>query len=151
MVTRFDAAGDTVFTRRFRYTPEPVPDAYLDSTIRARLNGYRGRTSDLNGVERALRSVYSVAPFFPLVRSVYLSIDGSVWLSCRGARWLVLAPDGSPLGELRLEGSRGWLWAEGGRVWWVERDSLDVPWLVRDRIRDAAVAHGTGHSENGRS
>jgi hypothetical protein len=154
-VTRRDFAGDTVFTRTFRYRPVAFPDAVLDSAARRAARGtgtvthhtatgqsvrLQRHAADSAAARSAIRDRLAFPEFQPPVRSYRLGEGGSLWLQredtgADSLAWTVLDADGLPVGNLWLPRSgRRFLWSDGRILWAVEPDALDVPWLVRYRI-----------------
>ena len=151
-VTRLDLARDTAFHRRFRYRPRPYTEAALDTIAlrRARLpsGGYRIMNGqpvypdvpgNVDELRARLREAMSFPAFMPPVGYAHLADDGALWLQREDdggdvLPWIVLRPDGSPVGELVLPRRARVRWSRGETAWVVETDGLDVPWLVRYRI-----------------
>ena len=50
------------------------------------------------------------------------------------SRWVLLDPEGLPLGQLELPGGFWLMWSSGDSFWGMEPDDLDIPWLVRYRM-----------------
>jgi hypothetical protein len=48
---------------------------------------------------------------------------------------MILRPDGSPRGQVELPKGTTLQWMSGDVVYAVERDDLDVPWIVRYGMR----------------
>ena len=74
------------------------------------------------------------------LRSTVAGRDGSLWIELNGessdsTAWVLLRPDLTPLGELVLPARLRPRHIEGSAVWAVELDDVDVPWLVRFRVR----------------
>lgn len=66
--------------------------------------------------------------------------DGTTWLRREDAgggtvKWLVLDAAGSPLAEVGAPAGLTILEARRDLVWGVEHDELDVPYVVRYRVR----------------
>jgi hypothetical protein len=139
-VTRIRESGDTAYRQPLRYAPRPVEAAYRDSVLEARLASYRTRQPpvDLLAVRRAIEAVADWPAFHPPVTVVRLGSDGAPWLRREAlgerVRWTLLHADGSPRGELVLDPSVSIQWSDAERLWAIERDAFDVPWLVRYRI-----------------
>jgi hypothetical protein len=79
--------------------------------------------------------MYAPAYRTPIVALV-AGRDGTVWLAVNdpaaGEReWLVLAEDGEPVAEVRLSKDLRVLLADRTAVWGVERDDLEVEYIVR--------------------
>lgn len=144
-VARIDASGDTVFRVEFRYRPSPVDDEYVAWVV-GQMPRTPGQSIGADQLERALRSV--LPTFHPPVSQVRPGEDGSTWLrrEHRGgetSRWLVIGRDGEALGHVDLPRSARIAWTGGERIIVIEQDQLNVPWLVRYRLRGIrTVARG---------
>lgn len=143
-VTKLTFSGDTLFTREFSFTPEPVTQAEVDSVLDARAGpigdrGFLGAT-EAQAREWAERTLYR-PPFKSLVREMTVGRDGSIWLQrtveADTAFWLVLDASGEPRAEVSLPAGFDLLEADRGQVWGQEQDELDVPYLVRYRVGPA--------------
>lgn len=149
-VTRLTEAGDTVFTRRFMYTPLPYPEAVLDTIAwrSARIPGgfYRPDTGpsrtpegvDINAVYSTIRSSMSFPDYQVPVSFGIAGDDGSLWLRREDdggptTKWMVLDPDGAIRGIVELSRSSLPRWISRDAFVTVELDELDVQWLVRYR------------------
>ncbi|MCY3599064.1 MAG: 6-bladed beta-propeller [Gemmatimonadetes bacterium] len=131
-VTRIDLHGDTVYRRSFEYEPRPVPPDFFDDRIASSID--RPSINNRRAHARALREFYEQHRYFPPVASVEVGNDGTTWLAGlreeNGDReWLVLDGSGSAIGRLRPPG--GILFADLTECWVVERDALDIPYVVR--------------------
>lgn len=141
-VVRHGPAGQVIFDRRFPYRPRPFPAAVRDS-LREKMVGIllesgfaraRGRAEAL--VDDSVR----IPPFQPPVSHVAAGRDGTTWLRREHAgggtvQWLVLDPAGSALAEVGAPAGLTILEARRDMVWGVEHDELDVPYVVRYRVR----------------
>jgi hypothetical protein len=150
--TRAGLTGDTLRHRVFSYTPEGYTEAYLDSLAWRTAARSSGMVQVVDGeihqnppledpapVARVLRSTMDFPPFAPPVRSVVGGEDGSAWIRWTDDgrlrdRWLVLGPEGEPRGRFTLPRNATISWASGNEFVVVERDELDVPWVVRYRL-----------------
>ncbi|MEX0891964.1 MAG: hypothetical protein WEB88_07305, partial [Gemmatimonadota bacterium] len=151
--TRTGLTGDTLHHRTFSYTPEGYTEAYLDSLAwRTAVQG-SGMVRIVDGaiqrdpplddptpVARALRATMDFPPYAPPVRSVVGGADGSAWIRWTDDgrlrdRWIVFGPEGDPRGRFTLPRNASISWASGDEFVVVERDELDVPWVVRYRLR----------------
>lgn len=135
-VTRLDLHGDTVYRRRIEYEPRPVPSDYFDDRIADQMDG--PNVSNRRAYARALREFYEQRRYFPPVTAVTVGSDGTTWLAREredGDReWLVLDGTGSAIGRFRLPRSGGVRFANLTECWVVERDALDIPYVVRYNI-----------------
>ncbi len=152
LVVRLDLAGDTIWSRSIRYRPTEITDEYLDALADDAARSGPGMI--MNGamvepdlspdqVERArsrIRAEMDFPPFHPPVGSSYTTSDGSLWLRIEGQSTgdgtmvLLLGPDGSTRGRMRLRDRARVLWRSGETILVSEPDDFDVPWLVRYRI-----------------
>lgn len=142
-VTRTGPVGDTLYQRTFRYTQKPFSAAYLDSIA----NRFVGSITDAYQLDAGtVRETYLAAMRTPEFQAPITQIlngeDGSIWLrreedSDRVDWWIVLRPDGSPRGQVELPKGSTLQWMSGDVFYAVERDDLDVPWLVRYRLQPA--------------
>lgn len=132
-VTKLDVHGDTVYRRRIEYEPRPVPSDYFDDRIADRMDS--PNVSNRRAYARALREFYEQRRYFPPVTAVTVGNDGTTWLAREredGEReWLVLDDSGSAIGRLRLPRGGGVRFASRTECWVVERDALDIPYVVR--------------------
>ncbi|WP_420448564.1 6-bladed beta-propeller [Candidatus Palauibacter sp.] len=132
-VTEIDLHGDTVYRRRIEYEPRRVPSDFFDDDI--------ARSADGPGINnrrahaRALREFYEERRYFPPVTAVSMGGDGTTWVAGvdeDGEReWLVLDGAGSPIGRLRLPTTSYIAHANEAECWVVERDALDIPYVVQ--------------------
>ncbi len=150
-VTRMGLRGDTVFHREYRYDPReygPRLDRMAWNAVRnptgvLRLVGGTVEIPDMPADSAArfeqVRARLDFPPFQPPVGQAIPASDGSLWLEREdegGAerRWLFLDADGEPQGHLTLPRETRIGWSGGDRLWLVELDEFEVPWLVRYRI-----------------
>jgi len=87
---------------------------------------------------RKLRSHWLAERYFPPVTNVVVGSDGTAWIAGldeNGEReWLVLDASGASIGRFRLP--TGWRigYANRNEAWVLERDALDIPYVVRYEI-----------------
>lgn len=140
-VTRLDARGDTVYSRRFRYVPIAVPSGWRDEwvgEIAGRIarpgSGLRARD-----VAAAMDAALYVPAFMPPVTDVAVGRDGSVWIRREQpgptATWHVLNARGLIEANVRMPGELQVEEARRTNVWGVMHDSLEVPYVHRYRVR----------------
>ena len=139
-VMRFDARADTAWARDVPYDPIRVPRAWrsrhVEEDVRDNAEGARvpeGR------IRQALERAYGRLEFFPPVGDVQAGADGTTWLLLRTGvesfEWEVLEESGRSVARVDPP-SRGTMrWADAESLWFVERDELGVPYLVRYVIR----------------
>ena len=132
-VTRIGVLGDTLFQRRIGYEPRRVPSGFFNDEINRSLDGRS--VVNRRAHARALREFYEQRRYFPPVTAVRMGSDGTTWLAGPdedGVReWLVLDGSGSSIGRFRLPTTWRVSHANRTEVWVVERDALDIPYVVR--------------------
>ena len=131
---RVNAAGDTVVAREITYQPISVPaqirDSIRDDALRPDHPLPRARN------EAILRAA-PVPAFYPPINRLATSADGTSWLHLQGSggEWLVISPAGDVLARVRAPARFQILFATADRIWGVDYNELDVPSLVRYRIK----------------
>jgi hypothetical protein len=145
-VVRAHSRADTVYRRELRYTPAPLPVSYADSIVEVYGDRFFERGLNRGTVETAVRAVLAFLPaHYPPISTVRVGSDGTIWLrrsdagsaaAAKGlATWILIDPDGEVRGSLDLPGSMTVLWSDDRVAWGVDRDVVEVPWLVRIGIR----------------
>lgn len=141
-VTRTSDSGDTLYHRSLPYLPRPLDPAIMEATLGRSARTLSSRQGlDSAGVHRLLRDALVEAPFQTPVSQAVVGVDGSLWLRREDDtgptfRWLVLDPEGLPVGQLDLPRGVTILLATSDRAYASVPDELDVPWLVRYWIGD---------------
>jgi hypothetical protein len=131
---------DTVARVAFAY-PLVSTAAHLDSVVASYADRWAERYPRRD-VEEAVRVTFDGEPaFHPPISTYSLDRDGSIWLRRSAATdpaapegttgWILIDAEGGVRGTLRLPTSMSPSWIEGDTVWAIDRDALDVPWLVR--------------------
>jgi len=139
-VTRFDANGDTAWHRVLTYTPEPYTEEQLMATAGRPTVYLAGAPPPVleEALVNQIRARLDFPPYCPPIERAWLANDGAVWLlrfgAPGGSTWVVLGPDGTVRGEVRLPDRARPMWSRGDTVWASVPDELDVPWLVRYRV-----------------
>lgn len=143
-VARIGARGDTIFHRAYSYEPVPFPETWLDSLVGRRVESLaRSGRYTRTALESAFRAVIALPAYQPPIYNGRAGADTVLWLQRedddRNVRqWLRIGPDGELLGAVEVPNGVTIRWSRGDIVWAVVPDDLDVPWLVRYRIRPAA-------------
>ncbi|MEX1183550.1 MAG: 6-bladed beta-propeller [Gemmatimonadota bacterium] len=119
-ITRLSTEGDTLYHRVLGYSPTPYTAAAIDSL--------RSTLGDI-----------TIPEYRTPVIAAHVGSDGTVLLLRDGEtgadrRWLVIDSDGTPRGQAMLPASISIRWIGSDAIYAVERDSFDVPWLVRYRL-----------------
>ena len=132
-VVRIDADGDTTLRRTVDYEPRSVPRGFFADDVK-RLVELPG-VVDRRALNRALHEFYEQRRYFPPVTSVTVGSDGTIWLAgpedSGERKWLVLDRSGSAIGRVRLPASSVVESANETEAWVVEKDALDIPYVVR--------------------
>lgn len=135
-VVRRDERGDTLYHRRFEYTPTPVPASLIDSLMEGPLRIASMFGSTPGEMERILRPQIELPASRPPVRSVFADREGGAWIELATlnpdvSEWIRIEPDGAPAGRVALPAGIQMMWASGPTAWALKRDELGVPWLLR--------------------
>jgi hypothetical protein len=136
-VTKIRPRGDTTYSRLFRAPAVAVTPASADSLVDAEV---RRQAPTLRGtglpIRTAIREALALPRFQPTVTAAVAGRDGTVWLRREAlgrdtVEWTVLNPAGHLQARVELPTRVRIYEAELGRIWGVELDDLDVPWIVR--------------------
>jgi hypothetical protein len=148
MVVRVVAPDGTLrWERRFSVSRTIIPRSMRDSLIavasakaRSQIEAARRRGQPLSGsIETLVSRGLDLPRHFPPARQVVLGLDDSVWIEqgpgLRGGTWLVLDSTGRP--SHRVQTPPGFVLHEASAqlLWGVVTDELDVPYMVKLRIR----------------
>jgi hypothetical protein len=150
VVTRVRFDGDTLYSRAFAYEPVAYNDDFLDRIaagaslrlVNQEATGYlplQEAGPDSIEVRTGIRAAMDVPRFQPAIQGYWVANDGSLWLRREdmggdAVWWVVLDPDGQPVGRVELPGDVWLEWSREGVLWAVDPDDYGVPWLVRYRI-----------------
>jgi hypothetical protein len=141
-VTQLNAAGDTIFSRRYRYAPISMPKAYVDSVVAAKAEamakGPSFRTA--SEAEGELRKVLYLPSMRVPITGMLVGNDGSIWLKREdrpGETQVgnVLTADGEVLATLSAPRRLSIRIVDDNSIWGVVRDEFDVPYVVRYGVR----------------
>jgi hypothetical protein len=140
VVTKITGTGDTVYSRPHEYDPIAVPRGFIDSVVESVSERASRRTfPSPRAAARAIREALYMPDFLPPVTGVVIGRDGTVWLKRESATgdsiaWNVLDESGNMVAILTLPKGLRVQEAQRDLVWAVERDELDVPYVVRFRV-----------------
>ncbi|MEW5930442.1 MAG: hypothetical protein AB1941_23530 [Gemmatimonadota bacterium] len=141
-VSRIRPASGTVYSKSYRYTAQPLPkriaDSLFDTHVDVLTKAGVGRTQ----AERAVHTAIQIPGFQPPVAGVLVGTDGTTWirkenLGSRTAEWLVLNPGGGIVATVSVPQSLQIMEIGRNAVWGVVHDDMDVPYVVRYRVRAA--------------
>ena len=153
-VTRIAPNGDTLFRRTIHYDPVPLPASVLDSVAAAEAR-QDGRfslfspagvtTLDRNAADsliafRVIRAAMDWPAFRVPASDYHVGEDGAIWVLYRGRAaserlWLLIDPSGNVKGKFAPPEKTTVYWSKGEELWAVQRDSLDVPFMLRFELR----------------
>jgi hypothetical protein len=136
-VTAIRSNGDSLWSRSYPYRPLPLgsarADSIRDATAKTFSGGGAGFTPD-----QVRKAVFIPDHQVTITRGL-AAADGSLWLRreqfSNPLTWTVIAPDGNLTATLALPPNVRPLTVIGDLVWGVELDDVDVPQIVRYRIR----------------
>ena len=132
-VMRIDVAGDTLVRRTVDYEPRRIPRGFFNDDIE-RLTDLPG-VVDRRALAGALREFYERRRYFPPVTDLTVGNDETIWLAGvdeDGEReWLVLDASGESIGRFLLPATSRVSYANRTEAWVVEKDALDIPYVVR--------------------
>lgn len=132
-VDMLDAAGDTLYSRRYGFRAVEIPRAVADSAIADRLSSI-----EHPDLARAYHRDARVPPVYPPVRRLVIGRDGSLWIEKRrsqeGRPYLVLDSRGEPIGRVLAPLNASIRVADLDDVWTVESDEYGVESVVRYRL-----------------
>lgn len=140
-VTKLSIHGDTLWHREYGYDPVAIDPVYVDSFVVALTEQLVrvGFATERAG-ENAIRETMVIPEHMPPIDRVWLGRDGSVWLALAdrdsiSTRWLVLRSDGDIYGQVTLPHRFLLRYATLDVAWGVDRDELDVPYIVKFAVR----------------
>ena len=130
-LTAMTAFGDTVYSREYPFSGEPIPQSHADSVVKA-------RTARLSPELAAAVRNAPLPRVFPPLANIFVAHGGAVWVQFRDRDagrpyWLVDAA-GEPIGEIVLNTNQTAATATTTHVWMLERDENDVQSIARYRI-----------------
>lgn len=135
----FGPDGQRRATWRFTYDPQPLPASVVDSVMKAKAIGFHGWLPE--GRADRVAEEYVIMPrTFPPVKSMLVARDGDIWLRQGGveratASWLVIDPHGQYRAVVRAPPEVDLKYVDGDTAWGIVHDDLDVPYVVRMRLR----------------
>jgi hypothetical protein len=143
-VTRSTRQRDTVYHARLTYTPLPVSQQFKDSVTNDILRLPQRMVAEgrmqpelVEQTRDTITAILSPYSHHPPIDMQHVGKDGAVWLRTQPdgpRRWVLLDPDGKSRGTIGLAETSRIMWSSGDVAWIVERDALDIPWLVKYRL-----------------
>lgn len=143
VVTKLTLAGDTIFSKRYPYTPRPISHDRIDAFIAEWKDKVLPDGPAWTEISHdRLRALFDLPQNHPPVSQVVVGA-GTIWLrrEDRGSgdvEWMVLdAGDGQVIAFAVAPRRLEIFHASPQAVWGVEHDDLEVPFLVRYRVEAA--------------
>ena len=142
-VSRIDLDGDTLFTAAVPYEPVPLPAERFDSVVAEWAERWSDRGRFSASAADVREAMYRPS-HLPAVSAMLEAQDGTIWLrrfdpvqSETGelmTEWWVLDSEGAPLSRALMPSDLSVRTISEDTVWGVERDELDVEYVVRYRL-----------------
>ena len=140
LISEIDFSGDTIFSATVPYEPVPLAGERFVSVVTDWIeNAARGPARGGELVEAAYRPAY-----LPAVRDFVVAEDGTIWLqrfdpvaSDTGENlheWWVLNGEANPVARALTPVDLELKLITDDAVWGIERDDLDVEYIVRNRL-----------------
>lgn len=128
------ATGDTLWKRSYPYRPVSLPPRVVDSAVTATAARLAPRfTAD------QVRAALFAPAFEPPITASFVAADGALWLRREDRQpqieWTVIAPNGDLAAIVTVPRNVRLHAASGEIVWGAELDDVDVPLVVRFRLR----------------
>lgn len=139
-VMRLNLDGDTVASRQFDYIPAPVQGEEVDSIVGAMADRMAQRFGmSASALAGEIKDQLEWPAYEPPVRAVLVGDDGSVWLQRgRGSggsdTWDILDEALAEIGQVPLPSPLQPKVVLRDALWAVQKDSLDVPHLLRYEV-----------------
>ncbi len=132
-LVRYSHRGEVLDSTTVPYRPiriqTPIPEELLTREVR--------RVREPLSVVRSLAQEGALEGFFYPIETLRVGSDGSVWAKRQGPDelgWWVFDAELTMKGRIVLPGDFTVMAADSLYVWGVERDSLDVPFVVKYRL-----------------
>ena len=141
-VTKLDAQGDTLLSRRYSYTPRPLTEEVVDRVTNEWVDEKMSMSnppSSRAAAERLFRTALYRPAYHSPVTKLVMGRDGTIWLRREDVGddrvvWNVLDKRGNVVAVLITRQKLRLFQADRDQIWGVENDELDVPYVVRYRI-----------------
>jgi hypothetical protein len=142
-VTKLTSSADTVYSRSYSFPKIPIPGSIRDSVYDAVANALSRGDSPLftrAAGEREARDKVEIPAYYPPADAAFADEDGRLWLRVgvpveAMSLWEILGPTGERMGQVRVPAGADLRYGRGENVWGIEWDELDVPYVVRYRVR----------------
>ena len=156
-IRAFDVGGQLIYERQHAFPGIPIPRRVADSTYAEAVKRLSAALQ-IGGrqAEDLARSTYPVPESYPPVSTAVPSSDGSIWLAKwsnddESRLWYIIDSQGNFVAEARTPPRTTLRFIQDGKAWGIERDELDVPFVVRYRVGSTARRNQTGLDSRRRS
>lgn len=131
--------GRVLYETRISYTPIPLTDDIIQGVLGPNAAKWLERGVSTDDVKQALRRASHLPRYLPPVTEALATHDGGLWIRLENVaaemtRWLGFDAAGHPVGTLTAARALSIRAARGSRLIAVERDTLDVEYIVGLRI-----------------
>jgi hypothetical protein len=144
-ILALSAEGDTLWSRSYHYTPEPIPQAELDSLIAPRIASLKefarleGSLTEADA-EQAYRASVALPGYRPPLHAVHVGADGRIWLAWAAAPgqpapWWVLDEEGEQVARFTAPSALD-VRAVGSDAIWALETAQNASHLVRYRVAE---------------
>lgn len=147
-VTALSPSGDTLFSRAYRYTPVQLSEELVQRWVKEvgeeALRARGPNVSNRREAQQRVRTALYRPEYHPPVTSVLAGRDGTVWVRREETlqdfvRWEVLSESGDLLAIVAIPRDTRVFRVDSEHIWGVERDSLDVSYVVVYRVSQEGV------------
>jgi hypothetical protein len=134
-ITAIRHTGDTIFSRLYPFQPQ----RYTSEQRTALALAFGPMAERSRRLREALEEAYAGRPYIPPVSRIRIDCNGRLWVGREWVpgepvMWEVLSAMGEPQFRVEAPAGVGISLASGDHLWTVERDELDVWYVVRYRI-----------------
>lgn len=134
-ITAIRHTGDTIFSQLYPFQPQ----RYTSEQRTALALAFGPMAERSRRLREALEEAYAARPHIPPVSRIRIDCDGRYWVGREwvpgeSVMWEILSAMGEPQFRLEAPPGVGISLASGDLVWTVERDELDVWYVVRYRL-----------------
>ena len=143
-VSKIGLGGDTLFTAAVPYEPTALSAERFDSVVQVQTEQRASMSSAFQASAADIRNALYRPSHLPAVSGMLVAEDGKTWLqrfdpveSETGeafSEWWILDAEGAPLGRARTPSHLRLVHVGNDVVWGIERDELDVEYIVRYRL-----------------
>ncbi len=140
-ITTIGGAGDTIFSRRYPFTPEPIPRNVAQEAIEKTVQQLNSLKA-FQGYAAQYRAQVRVPPAYPPLASLHVGRDGSICVGMRTStvtrQYLVFDLRGEPVGQFLLPAKARIGETDLNTLWAIEPDQDGIESLVRYRLTRGA-------------